>query len=275
MINNITQLIEENWELLPADGPLSNTESLSFTKFCQRIVSHNTKVLFLVTYKNNPICIVKTVRDPVFNEKLKNEKRAQERFPKFGELHVPRVYFDGLIDGRYVYAEEAVTGSLISKNLARMMEGNIIKSLSSLPVYNNIKTEEISEILYRHTPREDENIQNLIECIRDKKLVLKKGFTHGDFGRPNIINNSGKLYIIDWERAEELPIWLIDAVYFMVKNRNISNLEEWKQKASSDFAEYAGIDNKMTEVLFCTLVALMIFRKRYPNKYADVIKELS
>jgi len=274
MIEKITKLIEKNWDSLPFKYPLNNKESLIVTKFCQRIVGQNTKVLFLVTCQEKPICIIKTIRDVRFNEKLKKEKEAQEKIKGSSVVVVPRVYFDGIMDGRYLYAEEVVLGKLISSRLAKKNEGEIVKMIQSFPVYGNISSKKLVDIFSECIPEEDSRLPVFIKYINGVDVVLKKGLTHSDFARPNIMVNFNKLYVIDWERAGERPIWLIDAVYFMVKLRGIRNIEEWNKKASPVFIRYTGVNTDTATALYCIHVVLEIFRKKYPERYNVVISRL-
>ena len=115
MIDTLQNIVLANWHTLPPSDSLPDRNSLLFTKFCQRIVQPHTKILFLVTYHGEPVCILKIMRSTKFNEKLKREKIAQTVAPSSHHLRAPRVFFDGYAGGFYVYAEEVAEGVPISR----------------------------------------------------------------------------------------------------------------------------------------------------------------
>lgn len=275
MTEKIIQLLKENQEKLTIKKPLTDTAQFGITKMCQRIVGRDTKVLFLITYRNAFVCIIKMMRDASFNEKLKQEKKSQEKLIHAGISSVPSVYFDGMIGEQYMYAEEAVIGIAISKNVARKKEEEIVDIICSFPAYGAISTTEISKVFSEYTPAEDKNIQALLRILCDKELFLKKGLTHSDLGRPNIMQSFDKLYIIDWERAGDRPFWLIDAVYFMIKTRSVKTIDEWRQKAAPVFMQYTGVDDASATALYCVFKIFDIFHKKYPEKYNAIVKQFS
>jgi len=147
-MDNILQLVEKNWHLLPTEHTLPGRDTLSATKFCQRIAARDTKVLFLITYQETPLCIVKVMRDTHFNNQLKREKGAQSNISSYPPIYVPRVYFYDTIDGYYVYAEEVVEGSVITKSKAQAFEKHIVSFVKSFPVYGEVPTQEVADIFH-------------------------------------------------------------------------------------------------------------------------------
>lgn len=271
MTEKILQLLEEKRALLPSGELLADGSQFRIAKMCQRIVGDDTKVLFLVSCGGSPICIVKIMRDVSHNEKLRNEKAAQEKLIQSGTESVPHVYFDGMINGYYVYGEEIAEGEFISRSLARKKERDIIDIIRSFPVYGAISTQEIGKIFLEHAPREDKDFILLIDELLRSNVILKKGLTHSDFGRPNIILSRNGIKIIDWERAGDRPFWLIDAVYFMIKTRKIGSLEEWREKAMSVFIKYTGVSEASALALYRVLKIYDIFQKKHPESYKKVV----
>lgn len=274
MTEKIVQLLLEKHRALPFGSLLTDAAQFRITKMCQRIAGYDTKVLFFVSYMEKPICIVKTMRDASYNEKLQHEKISQEKLIQEGIDSVPRVYFDGMINGYYVYGEEVVEGKFISRRLARKKEKEIVGIIRSFPAYGDISAQEVGKIFLEYAPRGDESIAVLLEALLKSNATLKKGFTHSDFGRPNIMLSSGRIRIIDWEWAGDRPFWLIDAVYFMIKTREVKTLEEWKGKAVPAFMEYTGVDEVSALALYCVFKIFDIFHKKYPERYNAVIKSM-
>jgi len=274
MIENISQLIEKNWEALPVANALYKRDALCFTKFCQRIVGKDTKVLFLVTYNGILICIIKATRDARFNGKLRHEKKSQEKVATSGKISVPRVYFEAMVGGYYVYAEEVVQGKIIPKKVARKFEKDIVDFIASFSSGGSMSSKELASILSVFVPSDNVPITELIQHIQSKNVLLKKGFTHSDFERPNILYCSGLLHIIDWGRAGDMPFRFIDAVYVMSGNRNIRNMEDWK-KIIPEFTLYTGVDSATAEVLYCIMVICKTLRKKYPERYFAAVERFS
>lgn len=274
MTEKIIQFLQEKRETLPFGGLRVDAGQFRITKMCQRIVGHDTKVLFLVSYMGKPACIVKMMRDASFNGKLEREKASQEKLIHAGIGSVPRIYFDGVVNGCYVYGEEVIDGEFISRGLALKKEKEIVDIVRSLPAYENISAHEIGKVFSEYAPRDDENISVLLKYLFDSNAILRKGLTHSDFGRPNIMQSSGKLYIIDWERAGDRPFWLIDAVYLMIKTRKVESFQEWKTKAMPAFIRYTGVDEASALALYCVFKLFDIFHKKYREKYYTVIKSI-
>lgn len=271
MIEKIIQLIENNWQLLPTGDVSCERKFLFVTKFCQRIAGKDTKVLFLVTHKGSPVCIIKITRDVGYNEKLKHEKQSQERIVSIPPVFVPKIYFDCTIDGHYLYAEEAVEGSVVSERIARKYEKDIANFILSFPFGGGISSNDIASIFTEYA-LDIKSVSVHIEHLKEHNISLETGFTHGDFERPNILHRSGKLHIIDWGRAGDAPFRFIDLVYFMASGRHVKNLEEWR-KVIPIFTKYTGIDTATAEALYCIMMILKTLRKKHPEKYFAAVRE--
>lgn len=274
MIDTLRDIIHRNWKNLDQTEPF-DPGGLSFTKFCQRIVGEHTKVLFYVTYNKKPLCLLKIMRSAAFNQKLKNEAHAQKTLLHIEPTIVSRIYFEDTVDDLYVYSEEIVPGLPISRARAKQKEEEIVSHVTKFPVYGEVGSHEVAGILEAQLPRDNTNVAVLLQCLQEKEVVLKKGLTHSDFGRPNILYSHGAIRIIDWERANERPFWLIDAVYFLVKLRKISNLREWEQKGLPVFADYTGVDAHTARALYSILMLFEILYKKYREQYTAVSKQFS
>lgn len=274
MTEKILQLIEEKKDFLPTENPFSK-DDVGITKLCQRIASDNTKVLFYVTHRQKPLCIIKIMRSAQYNENLKREGSFQEKLAGAGIDCVPKIYFEGMIDGVYVYAEQVIAGELVSKRIAKKKEEEVVRLIKSFPTYDAISSEDIADVFARHNDAEDNDISALVDLLRSKNVFLKKGLAHSDLGRPNIMHENGKIYIIDWERAGNRPLWLSDAVYFMMKLRGIRSLAEWEKKAMPMFMRYCGVDADFAKAMYCVIKLYDIYYKKYPERYFALKKELS
>jgi hypothetical protein len=234
---------------------------ISFTKFCQRIAGPETKILFFVTCDGKPLCVLKMMRSAVYNETLKREKIAQEHIQPVGKCRVPKVYFDGFVGDRYVYAEEVISGLSISKRTVARHEREIVEFTDSFPKEGNITAQELVAMFEERLPQADEGAKKLISNLRKSGVILKKGLTHGDLGTPNILKDNRRLYIIDWAHAGKCPVALIDAVYFMSRLRRIRDLSDWRTRAAPDFMRYTGLNSSEAEALYCVHILYKILNK--------------
>lgn len=274
MIEKIIQLVENSWHLLPTGDVSCERRFLFVTKFCQRIVGKDTKVLFLVTHKESPICIIKMTRDVGYNEKLKHEKQSQESGMSIPPVFVPVVYFDGTIDGHYIYAEEVVEGSVVSERIARKYEKRIAGFIASFPFGGSISSSKVVSMFAEYISDTDKNMSIHLKCLKERNISLETGFTHSDFERPNILHRGGKLHIIDWGRAGDAPFRFIDLVYFIASGRRVKDIEGWK-KVIPIFTKYTGMDTATAEALYCIMMILKTLRKKHSEKYFAVVKEFS
>ena len=276
MTEKIIQLIQENWKAFPlATQQAMPKKPILLSKFYHGRASNSSKVLFLATCGKKPLCIIKTVRDASANEKLKKEKESQEKFAESSAFFAPRVYFDGLINSWYLYAEEIILGRPLSEKTAHQKESEIISAICSLFVSKNILATSVAKIFLENIPLDDAIAVNLIRELNRQEIIFKKGFGHGDLTRKNIISSKGSLRVIDWERAGDRPFWLLDGVHFMVSLRNIKSKKEWEKEAASLFIRYTNTEAALANALYCFETVLEIFCKKYPQKYTEVINQLA
>lgn len=275
MKNQIIKFVIANKDKFPIKDTLVHEKNFLLTKFCQRIVQRHTKVLFLITYKGEPICIIKTVRFAEYNERLKKEKTAQEYINQHVKVATP-IYAEGMFGARYFYAEEISLGNIISVRDALDLERKIVEKICLFPSSGSISTHSIAKALQEHAPEIDDELQSIIKHLKkSKEVLLKKGFSHGDLARVNIMTRGDIIHFIDWERAEMNSFWLIDAIYFMMKLRRISNFEEWRERGIADFITYTRVSDDVAESLFFVSVVFQRLQKEYPKQLAYIAQQIS
>lgn len=264
----VRQFVYDNRSALPRAAG-----ELRVAKFCQRIAGPDTKILFLVTDEHGALCIVKTMRSSAHDEKLRREASAQRELAGAGIDSVPSVYFDGMIEGRYIYVEEAIDGMPVSRHTARAKEKEIVALVSRFPVHGSMSSPDIAAILAGYAPEQDAHFAAALERLRSRNVTLKTGLTHSDLGRVNILHGEKGLRIIDWGRANERPFYLIDAVYLLTRIRDIKNADDWQKRGAPALVVYTGIAQEAAEALYDILVATEILYKKYPQSYASVIRQ--
>lgn len=268
MIETITQLVRQKWNILPHST--LQMSSLHITKFCQRIVGENTKVLFLVTHENAALCIIKIMRSRSYDAMLRRESAAQQAVVSRGIA--PRVYFEADID-RYLYAEEVIEGSPISMWKARRRESDIIKAILALPRSGRVTTREIADAFPPHESG-DVRIAEYAAYLRARNLELERGHTHGDMGLPNIFIRHGNISIIDWGRSGDCPWYGIDAVQFFSRIHHIDTLAEWKRSAMQ-FKRVSGVSEEISTALYCLSSMYHVLFKKYPDAYYSLVGRFS
>ena len=265
MIDKITELIKEN---------LKPGGEITLSKFHHGDAKKDSKVLFLANCRSKPLCIVKIARDFLANEKLKKERSFQEKFSKVGKFLSPKIYFDGEIGGLYFYAEEVVKGVPFSQKRAHKKEKEVVKMISRFSHDGEISVKKLYKIFSQNSPKNNTEIDFLLKDLGKKEITLKKGFSHGDLTRKNIIEGKKDLYLIDWDRGNHRPLWLIDAVHFMVSLRNIKDKEKWNKKVSPVLSKYTGVGGEELDALYIVETLFEIFCKKYPDKYKAIVKEM-
>jgi len=247
---------------------------LFISKFHHGTGTLGSKVLFLVSHKGKMLCIVKVLRDASFNDKLKKEKISQEQFKPSKDFLSPQVYFDGYVDGYYVYGEQVFLGRTLPVNLAYKKEEEITQMIGNFPVKGEISSLQVVKVFSDNMPEEETEGKELIKKIENKDIIFKKGFSHGDFTRKNIMEEGEKLVLIDWERAGDRPFLFIDAIHFMVSLRNVKTFEEWEKEILPLFVKYSNLNIDTSNGLYCIETIFEIFCKKYSDKYQKVIKEI-
>ena len=266
----------ENWAKLKVfERCPMPTGTIRLAKFYHGRASWQGKVLFLATYNGSPICLVKTTRDANFNEKLKKEKDAQEKFGQVKNLAAPAVYFDGSINGYYFYAEEVIVGQPLGVSAAFQKEKEVMELARSFGATGQISAQALADIFQANAPAQDAPLKELISGLASSGVVLKTGFSHGDLTRKNIIESQGQLRLIDWERAGQRPFWLLDAVHFFATLRDIKDLTDWQRRGQEAFCQSAGAAPAEALALYRVEALLEIFCKQYPERYAAIIKLLA
>ena len=219
MIDELSALIEKHWSIYGRTEPYERYR-ISFTKFCQRVVQPHTKVLYFVTYREAPLCILKTVRGPEYNENLLREAKYQAAAPRTAVLSAPRVFWTDEVRGRAVYAEEYIDALPVSLHDYRALAPEIATFSAAMPQSGTIRSDEFADRIAPFVP-EDPVLTRHLATLRALKAPLQLGLSHGDMGRQNILGTATRAWVIDWERAGDVPVRYFDlyATDFRLRKR--------------------------------------------------------
>lgn len=265
MIDDLARLIDKYWDSYRIGGAC-DTRALSFTKFCQRIVGHHTKVLFFVTYRGAPLCIIKTVRFPEFSDALRNEARAQSSAPRTTTLSAPRVLWEDVSVDRAVYAEEYIDSAPVSVATYSALQREIVVFSGALPHAGTVRADRFISDIKPHLPT-DTIIARHRGVLEKSSTVLELGMTHGDLGRQNILGTKSQAWIVDWERSGDIPFRYFDAVtYFMRLYRGDVNAQLRAVQNSLT------LDKEGAETILAVTNIYMSLYKKYPDAYQEIVK---
>jgi predicted Ser/Thr protein kinase len=217
MRDELTALIEKHWAVYGLGG-VCDRSALHLTKFCQRVVQPHTKVLFFVSYLGAPLCILKTVRGSAFNDNLLREARHQAAAPHTSVLSAPKVYWVDQVGDRAVYAEEYINALPVAISDYRALGPHITEFVKALTHHGSIRSDEFIAQITHFLPN-DPIIQRHATILKDAHVDLALGLSHGDLGRQNILGSARRAWVVDWERAGDIPFSEFDIADYTVKVR--------------------------------------------------------
>lgn len=219
MIDDLSKLIEKNWSKYGRTEPYERNR-ISLTKFCQRVVQPHTKVLYFVTHRGTPLCILKTVRGSEYNEHLLREAKHQAAAPTTNILSAPRVFWTDEVRGRAVYAEEYIDALPVSLHDYRALTPEIAAFSELMPHGGSIQSNEFADRIAPYLP-EDPVLARHLATLRELKAPVQLGLSHGDMGRQNILGTATRAWVIDWERSGDVPVRYFDlyATAFRLRKR--------------------------------------------------------
>jgi len=239
---------------------------LSFTKFCQRIVQPHTKVLYYVTYAGVPLCIIKIIRSPQYSTTLSRECVYQKQAPIVGVLSVPRVFWSDVIEGRFVYAEEVIDAMQISRDDFRALATDVVIFSKALPHEGQFYSHEFARMLRAHVPA-DPAIERHIATLERLRIPLELGLTHGDMGRPNILGTRERAWVIDWERAGDIPFRYFDSALYVRRVYRQSPAVR-----ASVLAKLVVCDEAYADLLLLLTDLYTLLYRIYPNVYRNIVQ---
>jgi hypothetical protein len=182
-------------------------------------------------------CVVKLVRDTIYNYRLENEYQALLLLEhnKFAvNQSVPQVKFFGYHKELAVLGESMIAGEPFRKQTGATADcpyfQNGLDYLLELAAFTSnssaaspVRVSEALEVLlsrflqiYKISPRHRAFLEDQIESIKNDCSDFPLVFQHGDPGTWNaLVTPSGRVTFLDWEAAEPqgLPLW--DLFYFI------------------------------------------------------------
>ena len=220
MITAIKETVSEHFDI-PAS-------QLSVSKFFHSSEAPSAKVLFLVTDGQQPVCLIKMMRDATFNDRLKHEINGQRQArSELTNFVVPEVFLTTEISGRYVVAEAVMDGTPVGRDKALSYIDQVYSYQQQIPKASEFSIPIFVEAI-RDSGINSSVVTQLIYDLQSMDCPLYRAWTHGDLTFMNIIRTGNRLAIIDWERYGERPVWGIDLVHYLVRAYGVSNRNSFK-----------------------------------------------
>ncbi len=192
-------------------------EKLSVSCFYHGSANPDRKILFLVCDGVRPVCMVKMMWDSRYDTQLQHECEAQKKAAELLTLmNIPEVLFEDTINGRRIYAETIAPGGPVGKRHAvdylalicrqqNMIEKGELFSLGKVATLLGIVAGELDD-----TP-------------------VHRAWSHGDLTYANLIDGDEGVFVIDWERFNERPIWGIDLIHYLVRVFDIKTVDDLRR----------------------------------------------
>jgi len=192
---------------------------------------HRKPVLQLMNSRGATLGYAKVGWNEQTRELVRKEEAVLTRLGdvRFSTAIIPRVLHAGWWDGRYILVEEVPAGrtkpsghSLTDRHLEFLRELRSGNPTQPAPVEHGLAaelTERIATLrargLHYYPHLLDQAIARCVERLKGVPICF--GFKHGDFTPWNILGVHDKLFVFDWEYAEEstLPGW--DLFHFIVQ----------------------------------------------------------
>ena len=237
MVQYLEKLILDNWgDWFETDKP----KKLDFLKIHAGQAIRNKKVGFFVFNKNKPLIFAKTVREDKHNKIIEDGfERLKGIYKYLNDGSVPKPLYLGNYQELMFSLETAISGKQFhsckkEKDLKKFLEWffRFQKLMSKKEKMVGIKLEDyIDELvakflgLYGLEKKLKELIreisQNLKNDISNLSLLLIS--QHGDLTPDNVLNDEGKIRVIDWDNFEKIKLPLFDLLAFLQRWRGFKD----------------------------------------------------
>lgn len=254
MISYLEKLILDNWENWTGG---KKPRRLDFLKTQAGSPMRNKKVGFFVFNKKKPVIFVKTVRESTYNpiiedgfEKLKNVNKY------LSDGSVPKPVYLGNYEGVTFSLETAIAGRQFHSCKSKKDLDNFLgwffrfqKLMAQKELMNSAQLREYVDVVinkfFSLYPLKPELKELIKETAKDIKKDIRDNlstlliYQHGDLTPDNVLDDNGKIRVIDWDNFGKIKLPLFDLLVF---------LQRWSQIRDVSFApKYLDIINRYLE----------------------------
>ena len=301
MVSYLEKLILDNWEdWIGGKKP----KGLDFLKTHAGSPMRNKKVGFFVFSNKKPVIFAKTVRESKYNqiindgfEKLKNVNKYLD------DGSAPKPIHLGNYEGIIFSLETAIVGKQFHSCKSKKDLNNFLgwffrfqKLMAQKELMNGEQLREHVDVVvnkfFNLYPLKPE-LKELIEETADKvqkdiidNLSLPLIYQHGDLTPDNVLDDNGKIRVIDWDNFAKIKLPLFDLLVFLQRwsqIRDVSFVPKYLDIIDKYLMEFK-VDKRVLKALIFLYYLLDFIRKKdaltdYDKEYLEArlkeIKELS
>lgn len=247
MIKYLEKLILDNWENWVGD---KKPKQLDFLKTHAGQATRNKKIGFFVFNKKKPVIFVKTVREDKYNSIIDNGfEKLKNIYEKLSDGSTPKPIYLGKHQGIAFSLEIAIIGKQF------------------------------------HSCKNQKDLEKFLDWFFKFQRLMKQGekiIQHGDLTPDNVINDKGKIKVIDWDNFGKINMPLFDLLVFLQRwsgIRDVSFIHEYSDVIKKYLEEFK-IDEKTLKFLIFNYYLLDFRRKEkvltdYDKKYLEArLKEV-
>lgn len=297
MIDHLEKLILENWENWDSGV---KPERLDFLKTHAGQATRNKKVGFFVFANKEPIIFVKTVRESRYNKIIEGGfEKLKNIYKNLSDGSVPKPIYLGNHQGTVFSLETVIIGKQFH---SCKKQKDLKKFLSWLFNFQKLMREDKEIILGSYL----DNLlarffelykteQALEDLIKELTLEIKKEIAglkvfsvhqHGDLTPDNVLNDRGKIKVIDWDNFEKIDLPLFDLLVFLQRwsgIRDVSFVHKYLTVIGQYLEEFKVDKRALKLLVFCYYLLDFLRKKKvltdYDKKYLEArlkeIKKLS
>lgn len=278
MTQYLEKLILDNWNSWVGDA---KPRRLDFLKTHAGQAIRNKKVGFFVFNKNKPVIFVKTVRKASYNKIIEDSfKKLKNIYKYLSNGSVPKPIYLGNHQGIVFSLEDAILGKQFhnckkQKDLEKFLEW-FFKFQRSMVQKEKINSNRLKDYINKLVNK----FLSLYKLERDLKELIKylagelkkdiDGLSlplisqHGDLTPDNVLNDKGKIKIIDWDNFGKIELPLFDLLVFLQRQRGARDVNfapEYLAIIEKYLKEFA-IDKRALRLLVFCYCLLDFIRKK-------------
>lgn len=278
MINQIKNIVIENKDKF--DIIDFSSDQIKVSKFFHGNPSFSTKVLFFISIKNTPLCLIKIVRNSGSNDLIIREIEGIKYFHSIG-LNVPRIFFTGEINGLRYFCQEIVSGAPVGKVSEKEVFHFIAEYNNSVLKTSKIKISTVLDMVKDLEIKGDNEYNQTISLLSERKdddLFFAE--QHGDLTYKNLMKNGENIVFIDFENFGLRSFWGIDVTHYLTRMVNANNEKRDVLDTMNFFVEATkkyrdeynlGISDKECRDLFLLDLLFEILQKNLFHRREEII----
>lgn len=221
-----------------------NEEDIKISKFFHGNPATSTKVLFFVSYKNKPFCIIKMVRDLEWNDLIEREINGIRYFNSL-ELKTPKILSFGQVNSLNYVCQELIQGQSVGKREEKNIFPLVAKYHNLVNKGKIIKINLILDAIKDLNIKNDREYEQVISLLNERKNNdIYIANQHGDLTYKNIIKDKDSIVFIDFENFGLRSFWGSDITHYLTRMTNVYDLYKKSKIVSETMFLFVGMTKK-------------------------------